>query len=131
DVKGAALQRDKALLDERRLAVDEPRQFGAIFGCTFGHRRDVWFVVLTDVCRVGVGNGALLAHPRDSHRSVEAAREGDPHALTDGQTRQNFRHASRVLLRGVRFGHAQCWSDSANSARIVRTSSSVVWPKSS
>src|SRR5690606_31282504 len=117
DVEGTALQRDQALFDERGLAVDQPGQLGTVLGRPFRDRFDVGFVVLADVGRVGVRNGALLAHPRDSNRSVEAAREGDPHTLTNGQTRQYFRHASRVLLRGGWLGHVQGRSMSANSAR--------------
>ena len=92
----AAGQSDEALLDERGLAVDEPRHLGAVGERSAGNGGDVVFVGLAQVPRVGAGHRALVAHPGDSHGGVQAPREGDADALADGQGLEDLRHGTSV-----------------------------------
>ena len=82
---GAALQGDEALVDERLGAVDQPGDLGTVLGGTAGHRGDVGLVGLADVGGVGAGDGAVLAHPGDGDRRVEAAGERETDQFADGQ----------------------------------------------
>jgi hypothetical protein len=92
DVERAAGERGQPLLDKRRTAVDQARELGAVGLGAAGHGGDVGLVVLTDVGGVGARDGALVAHPRDRDRGVEAAREGDADALAGGQGGEDLRH---------------------------------------
>ena len=94
DVEGAALQGDEALVGELLRAVDQAGALGAVAPGPVGHGVELRLVVLAQVGRVGVGDGALLAHPGDRHRGVEAAGEGDADLLADGQAGQHVRHGS-------------------------------------
>ena len=95
DVERAALQRDQALAHELGAAVDEPRLLGAVQLGAIGHTGQVGLVGLAEVGGVGVGDRALLAHPRDGGRGVETAGERDAHPLADGQRRQDLRRSTR------------------------------------
>ena len=79
----AALQRDQALAHELGAAVDEARLLGAVQLGAVGDTRQVGLVDLAEVGGVGVGDRALLAHPRDRGGRVESARERDADALAD------------------------------------------------
>jgi hypothetical protein len=92
DVEGAALQCRDALGGQLRPAVDQARLLGAVL-----HRapRDllvVRLVGLAQVGGVGVGDGALVAHPVQRSAGVEAAGEGDADLLADGQVLKNRGH---------------------------------------
>ena len=91
DVERAALQRDQALAHELGAAVDEAGLLGAVLLGPVGHARQVGLVGLAEVGGVGVGDRALLAHPRHRGRRVEPAGERDADALADGQRRQDLR----------------------------------------
>ena len=97
DVEGAAGEGGQALLDQRRLAVDEPGDLRAVVARAAGHRGDVGLVVLAEVGGVGAGHRALLAHPRDRHRGVEAAGEGDADAFTDRQGGEDLGHGPKYM----------------------------------
>ena len=84
-MEGAALERDEALVHELRAAVHDLRLLRAVGERTLGDVRHVGLVDLAEVGGEGVGDAALLADPRDRDGRVEAAREGDPDALADGQ----------------------------------------------
>ena len=90
DVERAALQGDQALVDQLGAAVDEAGRLGAVLLGPVRHAAEVGLVVLAEVGGVGVGDGALVAHPGDGGRRVEAAGEGDADPLADGQRRQHL-----------------------------------------
>lgn len=110
DVERAAGQRGQALLDQRRTAVDQACDLRAVRRRTAGHRGDVGLVVLTDVGGVRAGHGALVTHPRDGDRRVEAAREGDTDALAGGQGGENLGHSKSM----------HCFALSCNADRVRR-----------
>ena len=91
----AACEGDEALLNERCPAVDEARELCSVCHGTARHRIDVGLVVLPDVGGVGAGDRALVAHPGDSHRGVEAAGEGNADALADWQGGEDFGHGAQ------------------------------------
>ena len=79
-------------LGQRLGAVHQARELGAVLDGPARDRVDVGLVVLPEVGRVGAGHGALVAHPGDRHRGVEAAREGDADALALGEGGQDLAH---------------------------------------
>ena len=85
DVERAALERREPLARERVPAVDEHRLLGAVLPRLRRDRGDVRLVVLAEVGGERVRDRAVLAHPRERAAGVEAAGEGDPDALADGQ----------------------------------------------
>src|SRR5581483_3760116 len=89
DVERPALQGGEAFAGDRLPAVDDPGQLCAVGLGPFGDGVEVTLVVLADIGRVGVRDGALLAEPGDGDGGVEPAREGDADALADGDGRQN------------------------------------------
>jgi len=91
-VEGAAREGGQALLHEGRLAVDQPGALGAVDGGPPGDGRHVGLVELAEVGGVGVGHRPPLTHPRDSHRRVQAAGEGDPDAFTDREGGEHLGH---------------------------------------
>ena len=101
DVKGAALQRRDAFGDELLAAIDQARLFGAVLQ---GAARDVvviGLVGLAEICRVGVGNGALGAHPVDGGAGIEAAGEGEADFFARRQVLKNISHVT-VIGIGLR-----------------------------
>ena len=92
DVEGAALEGDEALVDELRAAVDDLRRLGAVCERALRDVRDVHLVDLAEVGRERVRDPALLADPGDGDGRVEAAREGDPDPLADGQRLEDAAH---------------------------------------
>ena len=85
-----------------RAAVDEPGRLGAVGHRPVGHAGEVGLVVLAEVGGVGVGDGALLPHPRHRDRRVEAAGEGDADALADGQGGEDVAHGRLTVASGPR-----------------------------
>src|SRR5690606_12938628 len=84
EVKGAALDRDETLSDERLSLIDEPRGGGAVLERDRRDQRAVLLVGLREVGRVAVDLDALLVHPGDRGAGVEPARKGEAHAGTGG-----------------------------------------------
>ena len=98
DVEGAGLQRGDALGDELLAAVDQARLLGAVLQ---GAARDlvvIGLVGLAEVGRVGVGNGALGAHPMDGGAGIEAAGEGEADLFA---RRQVLKNVSHVMVIGI------------------------------
>ena len=93
DVEGAALQRGDALLDELRAAIDQPRLLGAIEQRLARDLVVVLLVRLSEVRRVGVGDGAFRAHPVKGGARVEAARKCDADFLACRYLLKNRCHA--------------------------------------
>ncbi|OQC05764.1 MAG: hypothetical protein BWX79_02225 [Alphaproteobacteria bacterium ADurb.Bin100] len=92
DVEGAALQRGNAFGRQLAAAVDQARLLGAVF-----HRLARDFVViglvgLAQVRRVGVRDGAFLAHPQQRGAGVQAAGERDADLLLGGKVLENRGH---------------------------------------
>ncbi len=108
DVEGAAGQGGQPLLDQRQLAVDVPRDLGAVLDGPVGHTGDVALVVLPDVGGVGAGHRALLTHPGDRDRGVEATGEGDADALADGEAGQDLAHMTSIADQCI-FMHRGGW----------------------
>ena len=92
-MEGAALQGDEPLVDELRPAVDDLRRLGAVLERALRDVGDVHLVDLAEVGRERVRDPALLADPGDGDGRVEAAREGDPDLLADGQRLEDAAHA--------------------------------------
>ena len=88
----AAGQGGQPFLHEGGAAVDQPGGIRAVRRGALGHRDDVGLVVLADVGGVGARHCALLAHPRDRYRGVEAAGESDPDTFADRQGGEHLRH---------------------------------------
>ena len=97
DVERPAGQGGQTLLHQGRPAVDQPGHLGTVRAGPPGHRGDVRLVVLPDVSGVGAGHGALLAHPRDRYRGVEAAGEGDPDAFADRKRGEHLGHECNYM----------------------------------
>src|SRR4029079_14307583 len=89
DVEGATLQRGNAFGDQLRAAVDQPRLLGAVLQRLAWDLVVVGLVGLSEVGGVGVGDGALTAHPQQSGARVEAARERDADAFAGWQRLKN------------------------------------------
>ena len=89
DVKGAALQRGNAFARQLRAAVDQARLLGAVLHRLARNRVVVRFVRLAQVGGVGVGHGALLAHPQQRGAGIQAARKGDADLLASGEGLQD------------------------------------------
>src|SRR4029078_7372756 len=62
---------------------------------------DVGLVVLADVGGVGARDRALVAHPGDRDRGVQASGERDADAFAEGECGQDLAH---VLLLGLCLG---------------------------
>ena len=97
--KAPHVEGGQALLDQRRAAVDQPCGLGAVGETAVGHGGEVGLVVLPDVGGVGVGDRAVLAHPRDGDGRVEAARERDPDPLADRELAEDLGHAGQPTKR--------------------------------
>ena len=92
DVEGAGLQRGDAFGDELRAAIDQARFFGAVLQ---GAARDlvvIGLIGLAEIGGVGIGDGALRAHPVDGGAGVESAGEGEADFFARGQVLQNISH---------------------------------------
>src|SRR5690606_12870307 len=92
NVEGAGLQGRDAFSHQLRPAVDQARVLGAVF---HGAARDgvvVVFVGLAQVGGVGVGNGALVAHPEQRGAGIQAARKSNADLLADGKVGKNSGH---------------------------------------
>ena len=85
------------LLHQGRPAVDQPGGLRAVRRGAPGHRGDVRLVVLADVGGVGARHGALLAHPRDRYRGVEAAGESDTDTFADRQGGEYLGHECNYM----------------------------------
>ena len=94
DVEGTAGQGGEALLDQRGTTVDGARDLRAVLQGTRRDAGDVGLVVLPDVGGVGARDRSLVAHPRDRHRCVETAGEGDADAFADGKGGEDLAHES-------------------------------------
>ena len=88
----AALQCGQALVRELRTAIDQAGFFGAVFHRLARNLVVVGLVGLAQVGGVGVGQGALLLHPQQGGRCVQAARERDADFLPFGQVLQDGAH---------------------------------------
>ena len=110
------------------LAVDG-RESSAPYCSARSGTRDVGLVVLAEVGGVGARDRALLAHPRDGDRGVEAAGEGDADALADGEGGQDLAHVGipsmRVVRRGVVGSGGLAWC-----AAMARNRSASAGPPS-
>ena len=83
--KAPSLECGDALADECGAAVDEARGFGAVLESLPGDGVVVGLVGLAEVGGVGEGKCALLLHPVERGRGVEAAGEGNADLFTDGK----------------------------------------------
>ena len=90
-------------------AASAPYSLGPV-----GDAGEVGLVVLAEVGGVGVGDGALLPHPGDGGRGVEAAGEGDADPLADGKGGEDGAHGRPTVAS--RPGPARCRSRPAGSA---------------
>ncbi len=88
-MEGAGLQCREPLGHQLRPAVDEARLLGAILQRLPGDLVVVGLVRLTEIGRVGVGDGALLPHPVERGARVEAAGKRDADFLADGDRLQD------------------------------------------
>ena len=75
-------------------------ELGAVVERATGDVADVVLVVLAEVGGVRARHGAVLAHPRDGHRRVEAAGERDADALADREGDEDLRHRARHATGG-------------------------------
>ena len=64
-------ERPEPLFDEGGLAVDETREFGAVFERAVRDRVDVVLIGLAQVTGVGAGDRAFVSHPGDGDGCVE------------------------------------------------------------
>ena len=118
DVEGAADQRDQALLDHGRAAVDHAGQLGAVLAGAAGDGSDVRLVVLAEVSGVGAGNGTLLAHPGDGHGRVQASGEGEADAFADGKFGEDLGHGGDLIGPARRpCPHPSRWAATARHCR--------------
>jgi hypothetical protein len=85
----------RPFVHELGAAVDDARLFGAVLLRPPRYPRQIRLVVLAEVGGVRVRHRALLAHPRDCGRRVEAAAERDPDALADRDRREHLRRHER------------------------------------
>ncbi|MNX95481.1 hypothetical protein D3C86_1277580 [compost metagenome] len=95
NVECTALQRGDAFGHQLRAAIHQTGFLGAIRLGAAGNIVVVRLVGLTQVGRVGVGNGALLAHPEERGAGVESAREGDSDALAGRNVLQDGSHRQK------------------------------------
>ena len=84
------------------LAVDGAGDLGAVEQGAVGDAVDVGLVVLADVGGVGARDRALVAHPGDRHRGVEAAGEGDADAFAGREGGEDLAHRFPSFVCG-------CW----------------------
>ena len=127
-MKGAALEGSKAFADERLLAVDEHGLFRAVPARPLRNRVDVRLVVLSEVGREGVGDRAMLAHPRERAAGVEPAGEGDADALAGGQRAEDHTLPRSGDAHAAPLSRCEL-SSSASSAPVIgsRETSSMVF----
>ena len=92
DVERTALDGGNAFVRQLGAAVDQTGFFSAVFHRFAGNFIVVRLVGLAQVGGVGIGQGALLLHPQQGGRGVQAAREGDADFLPLGQILQNGAH---------------------------------------
>ena len=104
DVESAALDGGNAFVRQLGAAVHQAGFFGAVFHRFAGDFVVVGFVRLAQVGGVGVGQGALLFHPQEGGRGVQAARKGDADFLPFGQVLQDGAHGFSWCLRFNRSG---------------------------
>ena len=98
-MEGAALHRGDALGGQLRAAVDQPRQFGAVFHRLARNFVVVGLVRLAQVGGVGVGDRAFLAHPQERSTGVEPAGEGNADFLLRGEVLENRGHGGVRLAQ--------------------------------
>ena len=91
-MEGSGLEGGDAFADEREAAVDEAGFFGAVLEGLAGDFVVVGFVGLAEVGCVGVGDCALLLHPVEGGRGVEAAGEGYADFLVEGEGFEDYGH---------------------------------------
>ena len=120
DVKGAALERDEALVHELGAAVDELRRLGAVLERARRDVGDVLLVGLAEIGGEGVRDAALLADPGDGSGGVEPAGEGDPDALADGQGLEDAAHRASVVRPRPGGGRRLRMGDRARSPAAAR-----------
>jgi hypothetical protein len=92
DVERAALQRRNAFGDELGAAVDQARLLGAVVQRLARNLVVVGLVGLAQVGGVGVGHGALAAHPDQRGAGVQPAGERDADLLAEGKVLQDGGH---------------------------------------
>ena len=92
NVEGARLDGRNTFVGQLRAAVDQACFFCAVFHRLAGNGIVVFFVRLTQVGGVGVGQGTLVLHPAQGGRGVQAPGEGDADLLADGYGLQNGFH---------------------------------------
>ena len=115
--------RDEPFLHEKRTAIDEPRQLCTVLG---GARRDgvvVGFVGLTEVRSVAVRVRALVFHPGDRRRRVEAAGKRDADALAEGKGEENLavhRLRPEHFIRGQLDAHTNGGVNGRNAGKSLR-----------
>ena len=134
DVEGAALQHGDAFADQLGPAVDQPGLLGPVLQRAPGDVVVVRFVGLAQVRRVGVGDGALGAHPVQRRARIETAGEGDADTFAYRQGLKDVGHRRMIRdtrrsprVRGVR-GSAgprgqAAWRTSGLATRIASSSS--------
>ena len=108
DVERTALQRNEALADQLGATIDEARALGAVLQGTARDVVEVGLVVLAEVRGVRKRDAALVAHPRDGGRGVEAAGERDTDALTDGKRGEDVAHTRNATGGCRRRAAAAC-----------------------
>ncbi|MNT78587.1 hypothetical protein D3C72_2178350 [compost metagenome] len=91
----ARLQGGDAFGHELRAAVDQAGVFGAVGQGLAGDLVVVGLVGLAQVGGVGVGDGAVVAHPQERRAGVQAAGKGDADFLAGGQVREDSGHCLR------------------------------------
>ena len=134
-VEGAALQRGDAFGGQVRAAVDQPRVLGAVLHRAARDLVVVGLVGLTQVRGVGVGDGALLAHPQQRGAGVEAAGKGDADLLDDGEVLEDGCHGGgRGSGPGLRMNVAHCRAFEPHAAardavrrRLPSAGGSLAW----
>src|SRR5690606_16620417 len=97
----AALQGRNTFGSQLRAAINQTRVFGAIL---FGAARNglvVGFVGLPQIGGVGVGNGALVAHPQQSSAGIQSARKSNTDLLAGGDVFKNGRHGRYKALERI------------------------------
>src|SRR5690606_40842674 len=82
-MKSATLKRGDAFGHQLRPAVDQTRFLRAILFGVPWNGIVVGLVRLAQIGRVGVGNGALVAHPQQGSAGVQPARESNTDLLAD------------------------------------------------
>ncbi|MNT47386.1 hypothetical protein D3C72_1840970 [compost metagenome] len=89
------MQGGDAFGHQLRAAVDQAGLFGAVGQGLAGNFVVVGLVGLTQVGRVGVGDGAVVAHPQQGCAGVETAGKGDADLLAGRKVREDSGHCLR------------------------------------